>query len=249
MKRKQSQVGMSLIEVMIAVSILSAISLSVIMLGKNMDKSVKSAELKADITEVTREISQILDNKENCSATVFGASGNSSTLLTSIKVLNGRNQITAHSRLRASSTSSPSYVGKGIIINGMYLKWVSDSTVGGNYELRITYIKSVKAAVGTTGGAALARDTFFGQNAETKIISLQLDNCDRYVVTTPQDGAGAPISAEATCTAAGGTVVGETVYFTSANPATPTQFASVGCRVCAAPAGPPGTRGTVKGCL
>lgn len=249
MKMLKRQSGMSLIEVMIAVSILSAISLSVIMLGKNMDKSVKSAELKADVIEVNREISQILDNKDNCTATFYGASGSGNSLISSIKLLNTRNQIEAHSRLKVSSSTTPTYVGKGIIINGMYLKWVSNNTVGANYELRVTFIKSVKAAGGTTGDATRARDTFYGQNAETKIIPFQLDNCTRYVVTTPQDGAGAPVSANSTCVAAGGTVFGDTVYFTSATPAapdpgnTPSQFASVGCRICGA------TRENVKACL
>lgn len=232
MKLLRSQSGMSLIEIMMAVGILSAISVSVVMLSKNMDKSVKSAELKQDIEGVTREIAQLMNQKESCTATVWNALGsaNSVTYLSSIKLLNTRNQIEAHPRLKVSTTASPSWVGAGIIINGMYLRHLADTANGANYELRVTFLKSVKAAQGNTR----VKDTFFGQNAETRKIPLQLDNCRRFMAIEPLNET-APVSAysgaAARCTSAGGTIVGNVVTINSGT-TLPNRFEMVGCRVC-----------------
>jgi prepilin-type N-terminal cleavage/methylation domain-containing protein len=244
MKFMRSQSGMSLIEIMMAVSILSVISVSVVMLSKNMDKSMKSAELKADMESVTRDIAQLMSVKENCSATVAGASGSGTpvpnTFLSSIKVVNSRNQVEAHPRYKVSSITNPLLVGSGIMINGMYLKHLSDNVgSGASYELRITFIKSVRAAEGNQR----VRDTFYGQNAETKKIPLQLDNCQRYMAVGRQNGTGAPISAAAVCTSAGGQLVGEVIVVNSGGaPTTPDTFQMVGCRVCS-------TRTSVRACI
>lgn len=243
--RSNNQKGMTLIEVMIAISILSVISVAVISLMKNLDKTSKTAQKKADIDSTMREIQAHLADKQNCSATVYGASGSLNTVITGLKEIDlrpGQNgDVRAHNRLKSSTLSSPSFIAPGVIINGMFLKWVSDTTTGANYELYVTFIKSVKAANSPTTAAA---DSMYGPNVVTKKIALQLDNCDRYVAfgNTQQAAAGH-------CSASGGYTVGDYVGLYSAAGAaanaagvSDTQF-GVACRIC------PTIRAPVKGCL
>lgn len=248
----RSQRGMTLIEIMIAISILSVISVAVISLMKNIDKSSKSAQKAADIDGVMREIQTHMNNPENCSATVFGASGSTNTVITSLKEIDTRSTsngaLQAHPRLKASTLSSPSYLSPGLIINGMMLKFVSNTTTGANYELHVTFVKSVKAANSPTSKAA---DTFYGANYVSRKIPLQLDNCTRIIAIGNSQQAALGQCASATGTGSPvGSVVG--IYslpsapdIANANAAgiSTTQYA-VGCRIC-----PVGARSAVKGCL
>lgn len=244
-----NQRGMSLLEVMIAVSLLSVVSLGVVSLMKNIDKSSKTAQKNADIDATMREITQHLTNQENCSATFVGASGSANTIITGLKEIDSRSTANGalgrHNRLVASTPSTPSYLSPGLIINGMFLKFVSNTTTSANYELHVTFMKSVKAFNSPTTNAA---DSFYGANIVTRKIPLQLDNCDRYVATgnTQQAAMGQCTSA----TGGTGSTVGPVVAVYSAAGAVAnslgvndTQY-MVACKVC-----PAGARTSVKGCI
>ncbi len=241
MQLKWDQRGMSLIEVMIAVSILSLIMVGVMTMSKNMEKSAKSAEKKSDIEQVVREIQTLLADKENCSATVMGAAATGNTVITSIKQLNSAGTLVGHTRLRSSTQAAPTYVSKGMIINGMFLKWLSNTASGANFELHVTFMKSVKAG-GATAGAEKAKETFYGSNLVTRVIPLQIDNCTRYVAF----GVDAA-SAQGFCVQSGGTPTGSVVsLFSDSAPSVtvPDNHYAVACRVC-----DPVTRPRVNGCI
>lgn len=237
------QQGMSMVEIMMAVGMLSVVSIGVMQLSKNMNKTSRTATKNFDIEGVMREISQHMANLDNCSATVFGASGSGNTVLTGLKELDATNNgaIQRHPRLYASTTSSPKYVANGMIINGMYLKWKSNTTTGANYDLYVSFMKSVKA-----NSSALAKDMTWGQNIVTRKLPLTLDNCNRFIAVgnTQQAAAGK-------CNAAGGgSGMAGTAYVSlysaaganaNAMGVSDTQY-FVSCRVCS-------TRTTVNGCL
>lgn len=246
----KNQLGMSLLEVMMAVAMLSVVSLGVMTLNKNMNKTSKTAQRAMDIDGVMREIQNHMTNRENCSATVVGASGSGSTVITSLKSIDTRastnGSIQAHPRIKASTMAAPAFLAPGLIINGMALRWLSNTTTGSNYELAVTFVKSVKAATQTTTAAA---DGMFGPNIVVRKIPLQLDNCDRYVAfgNTQQAAAGTCNTGFSGQT---GATVGSYVAINSlAGPSansigiTDTQYA-VACMVC-----PAGARTSVKGCL
>ncbi len=229
MRLQQSQSGMSLIEVMVAISILSVISVAVLTMSKNMDKSVKNAEKRGDIESLMLLINQHMANKENCTATVLGAAPavNSTTMLTSLKLFRDTGRLTSDPRLSVKSVSATDTRNQ-VIINGMYLTNRADTGIGGNYDLVITFVKNPKAA---TGAAISAGGTV--TNYVTRKIPLSLDNCQRTL-----RWAVAPN----TPTCAVGTAVGAPISVNSANGSSPdTTFNVIACRDCA-------TRVTVRGC-
>ncbi len=183
MKLLKSQSGMSLIEIMIAVSILSVISLSVVLLNKNMNKSVKDAEKKSDIDMISRDIMAALSDKDSCSATFSGitvpAASGSQSLLPSIKQYDGNGQVKPHARLKVVDIANAP--GNATIINGMSIRRTNSSAnlpgsgVPGDYELVVTFVKNPRAAVAAN---TLSRDTVF-RNFVVKTFPLRLDDCKR----------------------------------------------------------------------
>lgn len=243
MVKSNNQRGMTLLEIMISVAILGIISVGVMKLMENMNKTSRTASKAGDIESVTREIQNILNVKESCSVTVFGALGNGNTILTGIKQIDPANgYVTSHPRLIVSTPSSPKYVAPGMIINGMLLKFISNFSGGANYELVITFIKSVRATTST-----VAANMTLGQNIVTKTIPLQLDNCNRFVAAgNTLDEAAGQCAAN---TNGFSTTVGSAVSIYSDAPAAVNAIGIsdttvfVACKECTA------TRTTVNGCL
>lgn len=66
----KSQKGMGLIEVLIAMGLLAAISLGVAQLGKNMNRIGKTSETNAEINAFILDASYILSDRENCRQTI-----------------------------------------------------------------------------------------------------------------------------------------------------------------------------------
>lgn len=67
-----NQRGMSLVEIMIAIGMLGAVSLAFNQLMLNQNKTMKTSEIKAELLEISSLIRQTLDNKETCEATFIG---------------------------------------------------------------------------------------------------------------------------------------------------------------------------------
>lgn len=68
--------GMSLLEVTVAIAILGLISLGVMQLTQNMNKSAKGFENKSEVLSIHNEIIGILSTPENCVESFKNASGN-----------------------------------------------------------------------------------------------------------------------------------------------------------------------------
>lgn len=241
MKTMHDSRGFSLMEVMIAVSILSVVMVGVMTLGKNLNKTTRTASKAMDMEGTMREIQNFLNNKENCSITVWGASGSANTLLSGLKEIDVNGVVKGHSRLKVSTSAAPSYVASGMIINGMFLRHVSDTSSGANYELYVTFMKSVRANTST-----VVADATYGQNLTTRKIALQLDNCTRYVAFG-NDVA----SASGRCIAEGGEPVGNSLPIYSVSNVAAQQVGvaasihhAVACRVCST-----GARTVVNGCI
>lgn len=230
MKIKKSQAGMSLVEVMVAVSILSVIMVGVMTMGRNMDKTAKNAEKRSDIEGLMAQITQALANKDNCSATVLNAAGgvNSTTMLSGIKLFDANGNLEANPRLRVSSISA-SDTRNTTVINGMYLTNRANHGAGASYDLIVTFVKNPKAA---TGAAVSAGNTMV--NYVTRKIPLDLDNCTRTLAWSV---------ASQTPTCASGSPVNSTpIVVTSNSSAHPGErFNVIACRDCS-------TRTTVRGC-
>jgi|GEM_PF-6375593 len=231
MQVRKSQAGMTLIEVMVAVSIITVMILAMMTMGKNMDKTAKNAEKRGDIESIMQQINQALTNKDTCSATVMGAATgvNSTTMLTGIKSF-GANGLLSNIPTLSVSSITAGDIRNQVVINGMYLTNRLDHGTGASYDLVVTFVKNPKAA----GGSVASAQNVLG-NYITRKIPLQLDNCTRSL-----RWAVAP----SLPTCGGGTVsqVGPPIAVNSANASSPdTTFNVIACRDCA-------SRTTVRGC-
>ena len=210
MKLSKNQLGMSLIEVMVAVSILSVIMVSVMMLGKNMDKSAKNAEKKGDIQSYVAEINQLLADKASCSASFYKALGaaSSKTYITSLKTVNGDGNLVAHPRLRISAVNTGDNR-NAVVINGMHLENVATNAgAPDTYQLVVTFVKNPRAA----GGNATS-DANTMQNYVVKKIPVAIDNCQRTIAwsvdsTNPTCDSGVAVGGVLSVTSAGGAQTG-----------------------------------------
>lgn len=239
-KRILDEKGASLLIVMLVIAMFSVIIVQVLGYTRNADKNRRTAAKTTEIDNVMAEIQSVLDNKLNCAATVFGASGSSTTMLSGLKELDTNGMVKGHPTLKISTPTAPVYVARGVIINGMFLKWLSNTPSTANYELYITFIKNVKAV---TNPGAIATNSTYGPNYTTRKITMQLDNCQRLVAfgnTMPD--------AVAQCTNGGGIPSSEVVplYYDvgitlNRQGVLNTQYA-MACRFC-------GTRTVVQGCI
>jgi len=160
-----------------------------------------------------------------------GVAATGRTFISSIKQLDDRGRVESVQHLKV--VPSNSMTSSLPTITGMYLQWNSDHSNGANYDLWVTITKSRKT-----------NTTFGGQNTISHKIPLQLDNCTRYMVVTPQnDPAGTPIEPGMLCGGVNGMPFGKPVFIENSGEAAPNQFLVQGCRVCGA------VRETVKGCL
>ncbi len=222
MKFLKSQSGMSLIEVMVAVSILSVIMVSVMMLGKNMDKSAKNAEKKGDIESYMREITTLLADKESCSATFAGIAptANATTQILSLKKVDENGIIVPSNRLRVNAIATGDTRNQ-VVINGMLLRHGAAQTPNGwDTELVVTFVKNPRAA----GGNVTAQGSVM-QNYVVKTIPVSLDNCDRKVAWAEQ-------SQTLSCPA-GYTAIGQVVTINSSGGASSGVYKMQACRSCA----------------
>lgn len=185
--------GMTLVEIMIAVSILSVISLSVLMLTKNMNKSVKDAEKRGDVDSLAREIAQMLSDKEACRATFLGTtfasptSTNETVLIPSLMRFDNTGQRVSHARLRVRPVDNTS---NQTIINGMMLRrTVNMPGVPSEFELVVTFLKNPKAAAAADGSIGAANTM---RNYVTKAFPVRLDDCDR-IITSVASSTAAPV--------------------------------------------------------
>lgn len=184
MRLTRSESGVSLIQVMILATILGGLSIAAMTMSKNMNKERKTAEKKLDIDKVMNEIEVALSNKDTCSVTVFGAHATNDTRLSGIKELDTSGSVVAHSRLVVSTPTSPLFLAPGLIINGMFLKYVPENPPlvpvinGRHFDLHITFMKNTRATT-----SAVSADTFYGSNLVTKKIRLRLDTCNRWVAS------------------------------------------------------------------
>lgn len=241
MKLLKSQSGMSLIEVMIAVSILSVISLSVVLLNKNMNKTVKDAEKKGDIETIMRDISAYVSDKQSCAATfagmTVGGTVGAKAFLPSIRTLNNNGEVVAVDRLRVRDISGSN--SNQTTINGMHIERRANNTdQPDTFVLKVTFVKNPRAA----NGNQTSRDTIF-RNYVVREIPLRLDNCQRFnrmtnnsvvpVVPSPACPTAAPVSFP----------IGPVYTFHSgAAPDTRNYYAVQVCRTCS-------TKAQIVGCL
>ncbi len=230
MKLLKPQAGMTLIEIMVAVSILSVIMVSVVMLSNNMNKQLKDGERRGDIESLSRAIQQTISNKDNCSVSFLGAQAavGSTTILTGLKTLSNNGAIINNQSLTVRAINSSDKF-NATTINGMYLENKSNMGTGANYELVVTFVKNPQAIPGMS--KAQSQGNVAGQNVVVRRFPVILDNCSRTVVT-------AAYPAQPTCA----NPIGSVMTVTSNNPSATDVFNVVVCRQCA-------TRVPVKGCM
>jgi prepilin-type N-terminal cleavage/methylation domain-containing protein len=242
MKFLKSQSGMSLIEVMIAVSILSVISLSVVLLNKNMNKSVKDAEKKSDIDLIMRDIASYLNDKNSCSATFAGMiipaptspTAPGKAFLPSIRTINDAGLVVPIARLAVRDITG--LTTNQVVINGMHVERTTD-TAGSvdNFVLKVTFVKNPRGA----NGNAISRDTVM-RNFVVKQIPLRLDNCSRNIAVT--NNSVIPVVPAPSC-ASGQQPLGQVFTFHSGAAVDNRNYYSVQvCRSCA-------LKGSISGCL
>ncbi len=241
MKLLKSQSGMSLIEIMIAVSILSVISLSVVLLNKNMNKTVKDAEKKGDIETIMRDISSYVSDKQSCAATFagmnIGGTVGDKAYLPSIRTLNTNGEVVPVDRLRVKDISGSN--SNLTTINGMHVeRKANNADQPDTFVLKVTFVKNPRAA----NGNVTSRDTVF-RNYVVKEIPLRLDNCQRFNRMT--NNSVAPVAPSPSCpsTAPVSFPVGQVYTFHSGAAAdTKNYYAVQVCRTCT-------TKAQIVGCL
>jgi prepilin-type N-terminal cleavage/methylation domain-containing protein len=191
--------GMSLIEVMIAMSVLSIISLTILIMNKNMNKSVKDTEKKSDIDMMSREIAQLIADKEICKATFVGislpsnTSNNETILIPSIRRFNNQGVPIPFSRMRVTPVNPNS---NQPIINGMMLRRISNVPgTPSQFELVVTFLKNPKAAVAAAGSASA--DNVM-RNYVTRAFPVRLDDCRRRITSvSSSSGSNVPVACPA----------------------------------------------------
>lgn len=72
MKFKNFQSGMSIVEIMVALGLLGAVSLGVMKIMDNTQRASKNLETKDEITQLSHELNEILSNASNCHVTFLG---------------------------------------------------------------------------------------------------------------------------------------------------------------------------------
>jgi prepilin-type N-terminal cleavage/methylation domain-containing protein len=232
------QGGMTLIEIMVAVSILSVIMLGIMTMTKNMTKTAKDTEKRGDIDQIMTMITQALQDKTTCSATVLGVASVTDPVTTpnvvpihGIMRVNAAGEVELDSRMRAVSLATAVATGSNrTIINGMALRQVEAPSAATKYELVVTFVKNPAAA----NGQAMSQANTM-QNIVVKKIPLNLDVCTRTYAygqggSTPNCGAGI--------------AVGMPVAVISANGSNPSNFLVQACQVCGA-----GNYGRAQGCM
>jgi len=202
-KFTRTQAGMSLVEVMISVSILTVIMLGMTTMMKNAGKSSKDLEKRSDIEGIMQMITLHMANKENCSATVRGAAGTVAgavTRLSGFYRINSAGQYEAEDRLRVQAVTAGD-TRNSPIINGLALVYNS----GNSFDLVVTFVKNPAAAAGRVASQAGTM-----QNVVSRRIPLVLDNCTRTYGygqgnATPTCGGGAtPSGQSVSITSSGG---------------------------------------------
>jgi prepilin-type N-terminal cleavage/methylation domain-containing protein len=230
----RNQTGLSLVEMMITLSVGSVVAVFFTYLLFSLNKKMKTAEYDSDMILLLNRVTEELQNPDSCNATVQGANGGlvgSTTILSSIKIVNNRRQIISHPQLKVRPSNT--LVHSTPTITGLHLKHRSDAGDGGNFELWVTVTKSVKGENGS----------FIRQNTASKAIPLYLDNCQRYIAVTPMNSTtSCALDPKLLCSSAGGRAFGTPLTLTNAAEGIPNSFMFQGCRMCE-------TRGTVRGCV
>jgi len=230
--KKLNQKGFTLVEVMVAVSILSVIMVGIMTMMKSMNKSAKDIEKRGDVDQIMTMITQAMQNKATCTATVFRAPSTGVNTVTPIQgimmVSPNAGTVSLDPRMRVQSLATAP--GNKPIINGMALRQVTAAGPVTQYELVITFIKNPAAA---RGQAMSQQNTM--QNVVVRKIPLNLDVCAR----TFAYGQGSTMPS---CPA-GQMPVGQTVAVTSSNVgAISPNFIVQACQDCS-------STGVAQGCL
>jgi hypothetical protein len=159
-------------------------------MNKNMGKSVKDTEKKSDIDMMSREIAQLIADKEICTATFAGiilpdGSTNETILIPSIRRFNNQGLPIPFSRMRVTPVNPDS---NQPIINGMMLRRTTN--VAGSpsqFELVVTFLKNPKASVAAAGSAAASNVM---RNYVTRAFPVKLDDCQRTITSVASSSGG-----------------------------------------------------------
>lgn len=168
--RLHKNYGFSLIEIVIAMGVLSLISLGVMNMMKNMSKTSKSSEVSFEVIQVVTSISSVLKDGYSCTATLKGLnpSGNGSEVTEVIrKKLNGEELIVYQSGDVLGA------VGSKVFLKKMMIKNFNENSGLGDFV--ITLNKGSKDyEIMTDKETKISKDKSFGSLVITKSFKLNM---------------------------------------------------------------------------
>jgi type II secretory pathway pseudopilin PulG len=240
-----SEHGFTLVELIVTLGFGALLAISAAVLIQRLTQQTKTARIRADYTSIQNDIRNTLLNKENCIATFGGVTANDDpsagpiyTPISGLKILKDDGLVYPHAKYVVSDLVNPLEIGQGVIINGMYLINKGNHGSGGDYELRVTVLFSVKDET-----SSQVRNTYTGVSEKTFAIPVLLDNCTRYLVAVPKGPPSPPPYKNAAdeCLARGGNPYPQSIEQT--DPATGQNYELLTCPICNS------TRENVHRCL
>ena len=154
------QVGFSIVEMMVTLGVLGVMSLGIMKLMENSNKAARSIEVKDEISQLHRQISDVLASPNSCEASLSGK-----TIGTTVPVIYQ-------------------------MINGApSAKFSIGQKIGGKVEIKAMKVKSVNANGNGSQGLATLEVSFnkigsvFGGQDIKKEISLNVNLCLKNILT------------------------------------------------------------------
>ncbi len=158
------QAGFSLPELLVAAGLLGALSMGVMRLMENSTKVAKNIENKDEITRFTMEIADVLNNPNNCEASL-GGRGLGATVPIIYQVLNG----VAVPKFQASNNPS-----NKVSIQSMNLKSVDNNGSNGSQSLATLEVSFKKPDANVMGGKIIKKE-----------IKLDANLCRKNIIANP----------------------------------------------------------------
>ena len=149
-----NQLGMSMVEIMVAAGLLGGLSLGVMRLMENSTKAAKTIEAKDEISMLTNQINDVLKNPNNCEAT-FGSKKEGDPIFFVYQVLGG---------IFVPKFTAPATGDSKVQIQSMALKDIDSNGSNGSSALATFEVTFKKPDKTTYGARTIKREISLNAN-------------------------------------------------------------------------------------